>query len=170
MRLPLIRFACLLLAGGLLLALGACADDESPGSSPPADAGTPAIPFRPDGTLAFVRGDDTLSTIAIEVAATDSARERGLMGRPSLPEESGMLFTFEREEERGFWMGDTPLSLDLFFANADSQIVSITKYARPYSPESIPSGAPARFVVEVPAGFADSEGIVEGDRVTWRRE
>nr|WP_304189275.1 DUF192 domain-containing protein [Rhodothermus marinus]MBO2492733.1 DUF192 domain-containing protein [Rhodothermus marinus] len=127
------------------------------------------IPFREDGQLAFVRDGDTLVTIAIEIAETDSARQRGLMDRTHLPERSGMLFIFEREELQGFWMANTPLSLDIIFVNGDSQIVSIAKYTRPYSTETISSRYPARFVVEVPAGFTDTYGILEGDRIRWRR-
>jgi uncharacterized membrane protein (UPF0127 family) len=127
------------------------------------------IPFREDGTLAFFRNQDTLVTIKIEIAETDSARQRGLMERYTLPERSGMLFIFDREAIQGFWMANTPLSLDIIFVNADSQIVSIAKYTRPYSTENISSRYPAQFVVEVPAGFADTYGLVEGDRVRWQR-
>jgi len=66
-------------------------------------------------------------------------------------------------------MANTPLSLDIIFVNGDSQIVSIAKYTRPYSTETISSQYPARFVVEVPAGFTDTYGILEGDRIRWRR-
>ena len=80
-----------------------------------------------------------------------------------------MLFIFNREEVQSFWMAHTPLSLDIMYVNADSQIVDIAKYTRPFSPSSITSEAPARFVVEVPAGFSDTHGITETDRVSWRR-
>jgi uncharacterized membrane protein (UPF0127 family) len=66
-------------------------------------------------------------------------------------------------------MANTPLALDLFFLNADSQVVSIEKYAQPNTAASIPSEGPAQYVLETPAGFADSYGIVAGDRVRWRR-
>ncbi len=135
----------------------------------PASSLERSIPFREDGRLAFMRDGDTLVTIAIEIAETDSARQRGLMERTHLPERSGMLFIFEREEMQGFWMANTPISLDIIFVNGDSQIVSIAKYTRPYSTETISSQYPARFVVEVPAGFADTYGILEGDRIRWHR-
>jgi uncharacterized membrane protein (UPF0127 family) len=43
------------------------------------------------------------------------------------------------------------------------------KYAQPVSADQIPSEGPAQYVLETPAGFADSYGVVEGDRVRWRR-
>lgn len=166
MRFPsLLPVVLLVLAGPVL----AGCEAEAPESTP-APAATPTIPFDREGTLAFVSGADTLTTIAIEIADTDSARQRGLMERTSLPDASGMLFIFEQEEPQGFWMANTPLSLDILYVGADSGIVSMAKYTTPYSDETLPSAGPAQYVVEVPAGFADRYGIVEGDRVTWTRE
>ena len=155
----------------LSLTLAACAGETpeettAPESVRPAE-GT-SIPFRPDGSLSFLRGAEQIVEIAIEVAETDSARARGLMQRAGLPERSGMLFVFDREEEQNFWMANTPLSLDIYFVSADSQIVNIAKYTRPLSQENVSSIDPARYVIETAAGFADSHGIVEGDRVRWR--
>ncbi len=130
---------------------------------------TTVIPFRVDGTLDILRSSETLLTIDIEIAASDSAQERGMMQRTSFPPMSGMLFPFEQEEIRQFWMGNTPLSLDLLFISADSQIVDFSTYAEPFSADPIRSRVPAQHVLEVPAGFVDSQGIVEGDRVRWRR-
>ncbi len=127
------------------------------------------IEFRKDGTLTFVRGEEDILEIDIEIAETDSARERGLMQRTSLPEMSGMLFIFEREEPQGFWMGNTPMGLDIMFVDADSQIVDIDKYNRPFNAETIASDEPAQYVVEVPAGFSDLHGISVSDRVRWER-
>ena len=133
-----------------LLALG-CEDPEAP---PPSEATPPAIPFRQDD---------------VENAETDSARARGLMQRRGLPEASGMLFRFDREEMQSFWMANTPIALDILFIDADSQIVSMAKYTRPFSPQSVASEAPARYVLELEAGAADSYGLIETDRVRWRR-
>lgn len=149
----------------IVLMLTACENNRPHPVQQPAD-----IPFRTDGSLDFVRDDGSVATtIAIEIAETDSARVRGLMQRSSLPPQSGMLFIFEEEEMQGFWMANTPLALDIIYVAADSTIVSIAKYTRPFSPESIPSRRPAQFVVEVTAGFTDRHGIVEGDRIRWER-
>ena len=164
MRTP--RLLLLLL---LLPALPACTTDD--GESPsPTTADTTTIPFDREGRLGFVQQGDTLVVLDIEVADTDSARERGMMQREGFPTPtSGMLFPFDEERERSFWMANTPLALDLFFINADSQVVSIHKYAQPNTADQIPSEGPAQYVLETPAGFADSYGLLEGDRVWWRR-
>lgn len=153
-----------LLLTTLVLSLGACTRDE--GEAPPAET---TIPFEKEGVLHLIQDSDTIATLDIEIADTDSARERGLMQRAALPEKSGMLFIFPREEARNFWMANTPLSLDILYADADSQIVSIARYTRPHSQDSVPSEAPAQFVLEMPAGFADSYGVLEGDRLVWHR-
>ena len=154
----------------LLLALfPACSNDNGETASS-ASTDTTTIPFDAEGRLAFVQDGDTLVMLDIEIAESDSAQKRGMMQRDGFPtERSGMLFPFDEEQKRSFWMANTPLSLDLFFINADSQVVRIKKYAQPNSATSIPSQAPAQYVLETGAGFADSYGIVEGDRVRWRR-
>ena len=156
----------LLCACGVLLA--ACGDDGPAAGNENGDPDEKTIPFRKDGELTFLRGDAEDLTIDIEVADTDSARQRGLMQRSSLPEMSGMLFVFRREEIQSFWMANTPLALDLIFVDADSQIVDIDKYTTPFSSESIVSDEPAQYVIEVPAGFADTYGITAGEGVRWR--
>lgn len=130
----------------------------------------PSIPFSKDGTLDFLRGQEVLATIDIEIADNDSSRTRGLMQRTSLPAESGMLFIFPQEEVQGFWMGNTQMSLDLIYVNGDSVIVSIAKYAQPMAQETISSVEPAQFTVEVPAGYADNKGLIEGDQIAFRRQ
>ena len=159
---------CLFLLLSLLMFLSACQDDTS---TPPPDAEPPEeiIPFRIDGALEFLREGELLLTIDLEIAATDSAKMRGMMQRKSFPDRSGMLFLFDQEEPQQFWMGNTPVALDLIFIDADSQIVDFAKYAQPLSAESILSAVPAQYVLEVPAGFSDTHGLIETDRVRWQR-
>jgi uncharacterized membrane protein (UPF0127 family) len=146
----------------LLLALAACQPDA------PAPAEEPA--FRTDGVLDFVAPDGTpVRRIAIEIAETDSARERGLMNRSQLAEQAGMLFVFDDEQPRRFWMRNTLIPLDLFFVDDSLRIVAVRPDNRPVSDAGIESGAPARYVVETRAGFARRWGIEEGHAIRWRR-
>ncbi len=126
--------------------------------------------FRTDGRLAFLNPDgDTLSTIDIEIAETDEARMRGLMGRRSLPPRSGMFFIMDEADTTGFWMRNTPMPLDIIFVGPDSQVVSIARRTKPYSDEVISPAAAKKFVVEVRAGQAARLGISESTRITWNR-
>ncbi|MDT8324685.1 MAG: DUF192 domain-containing protein [Bacteroidota bacterium] len=129
-----------------------------------------AAAFRSDATLYFndVRGD-TLAAVTVEIAESEQARTQGLMGRKNMAEGQGMLFIFPTEEYRSFWMANTPLPLDIIFVNSAGSIVTIQRNTVPYSEESIPSTAPATYVVEVNAGFCDRHGVREGNLVRWVR-
>ena len=153
----------------LAIMIAACGNESSSRATEYAEENFPPIPFRDDGDLTFFRGGEEIVTIDIEIAESDSARIRGLMQRPSLPEKSGMLFLFERETMQIFHMSNTPLALDLLFTGSDSAVVDIDKYNRPFTSTLIRSDAPAQYVIEVPAGFADRYGLVAGERVYWIR-
>lgn len=125
--------------------------------------------FDKEGELTFIDGDtgEEIITIDIEKAETAEEQEIGLMYRRDMEESQGMLFIGTEEEEKGFWMKNTYIALDIIYVNANREIVSIGKYAKPQSTESIPSGVPAQYVVEVVAGFCDKYGIGEGDKISF---
>jgi len=162
-----VRLQYALAVGLLALVASACTPN---GHSREQQADTPDIPFTVEGSLSFERSDGTpITQIGIEIADDDSTRTRGLMQRASIPDSLGMLFIFDRQESRSFWMANTPHSLDILFINLDREIVDIAKYTRPFSPEPITSRAPAIYVLEVKAGFTDRWGITETDRISWTR-
>jgi len=100
----------------------------------------------------------------IEWASTSAERERGLMGRESLPVDHGMMFDFGVENPVTFWMKNTPLSLDMIFIGADGVVRRVEHATEPFSLKMIPSGAPVRYVLEVEAGTAKRVGVTAGDR------
>ena len=104
-------------------------------------------------------------TVALEVAATPAAREHGLMYRPALADGRGMLFVFDDDAVRGFWMKNTLVPLDMLFIARDGRIVGIHPDATPLSTAVISVGAPSRYVLEVPGGWAARRGVAVGDRV-----
>lgn len=109
------------------------------------------------------------ASILVEIADDDYTRGYGLMFRQNLPENQGMLFIFEEDDYQSFWMKNTPVSLDMIFANSQNEIVHIEKYTEPYSLRSYPSRKPAMYVIEVVAGFSDRYELEAGDRIIWRR-
>lgn len=102
---------------------------------------------------------------AVEMALTPEQQARGLMYRKSLPEGRGMLFDFKEERELSFWMKNTYVSLDIIFIRGDGTILRIAANTTPLSEKMIPSGGPARAVLEVVAGTARKLGLAPGDRV-----
>jgi uncharacterized protein len=103
---------------------------------------------------------------AVELAANDSERSRGLMFRKQLPDGRGMLFDFEHDQPVAFWMHNTYISLDMIFITGDGRILRIAERTEPLSDRLIPSGGPVRAVLEVIAGTARKDGLAPGDRVT----
>jgi uncharacterized membrane protein (UPF0127 family) len=103
--------------------------------------------------------------VSVEIAATDAARERGLMYRTALADGHGMLFVFPSAAEHAFWMKNTLIPLDLIFIAEDRRIVGIRAEAPPLSTAPIGVDAPSRYVLEVPGGFAARRGIAPGDVV-----
>jgi len=150
----------------LLLTLVGCRQSD-PSAEPDAAARPEGVPFQIEGRLAFLRGTDTLRTIDIEIADTDSTRMRGLMQRPEIPDDTGMLFVFPFAEPQSFWMANTPHPLDIQYYAADSTLLNIAENTTPYSQAPLPSEGDAQFVVEVPAGYSRRIGLVRGDRIRW---
>ena len=128
-----------------------------------------AVAFVKEGELRFLDGRDNLrSAIDIEIADDEASRMQGLMYRDSMAENQGMLFVFPDEAERSFWMENTILPLDIIYIDARNRIVTIQKNTVPYSRDSIPSNGPAKYVVEVNAGYCDRHSVKVGDHIEWK--
>ena len=127
--------------------------------------------FKDDGQLVFVKHgtNATIKLIQIQIADNDDERAEGLMWRKFMPEDDGMLFIFDDEEPQTFWMKNTYIPLDMVFADKSGNIVSIYPEAAPLSEASIPSGEPAKYVVEVNGGFCARFGIGVGDRIVFEK-
>lgn len=140
-----------------------CAQKESKES--PKNKGR-TLTFERSVSFLNVNGD-TLATIEVAIADSDKERSQGLMDVRNLPSDKGMLFIFEENQARSFWMANTPLSLDIIFINEDFEIVRIHKSAQPYSEKSFSSEKPARYVIETNGGFCISHDIQEGTKVSF---
>ena len=108
----------------------------------------------------------------LEVARTSSERARGLMERANLPQEDAMLFVFEAEEYRSFWMKNTLIPLDILFLDARGVVVDVqTMYpqigASSAALKVYRSARPARYALEMNAGLAESLGIAPGTQVLF---
>jgi uncharacterized membrane protein (UPF0127 family) len=101
----------------------------------------------------------------VEIADTDEERERGLMFRTDLKDNSAMLFVFDATRLVTMWMENTPSALDMLFLDDNGRISAIRENAVPFSRDVISSGEPVRFVVEVKAGTARRLGLTIGDKV-----
>jgi len=103
---------------------------------------------------------------SVEVADDPDSQRLGLMFRESMPDDHGMLFIFDDETPRGFWMKNTKISLDILYFDADRRLVYLHQDVPPCTtPEcpSYPSHHPSKYVLELNAGTAKRLGVEQGD-------
>lgn len=111
------------------------------------------------------------SDIKVNVEVSDDKDEiiRGLSFRKYLGSYDGMLFIFKERVDSAFWMKDMKIPLDILFIDAEYKIVDIKDNNAPcienFCPE-IRSSSMYKYVLEVNAGFCDSNSIKIGDRIT----
>lgn len=129
-----------------------------------------AIEFRYEADISLLRYEEVITKIQLELAQTDYQKETGLMHRKSLQPNQGMLFVYENERPRpGFYMKNTHIALDLIYLNASFEVVDVFKNAEPFNETTIPSIAPAMYVLEVNAGFVDEFDVVLGNRFAFAK-
>ncbi|ESQ77052.1 DUF192 domain-containing protein [Asticcacaulis sp. YBE204] len=104
----------------------------------------------------------------VEIADDDVEREKGLMNRPELKADRGMLFIFPTAAERTFWMHNTLIPLDIIYITPGGEVLSIQKNTVPMNDTPLPSYGPASVVLEIQGGLSDKLGIRPGDRIEHR--
>lgn len=127
----------------------------------------------PEKTVRVVRGtpEQEVARFTAEVADEPEEWRRGLMERPSLAPDRGMLFLFPEAAPRAFWMMHTLIHLDIIFAATDGRILNIHADVPPCrAPQrcpTYPSTAPAQYVLEIAGGRAQALGMRVGDRLQF---
>jgi hypothetical protein len=124
------------------------------------DNGGPMVVLRPEGRPEV--------RVRVELAGTGQDRAYGLMFREHLDADAGMLFLYENEDIRMFWMRNTLIPLDMIFISGDHQVVGIVENAAPQTDTLRQVDRPSQFVLEVNGGFAATNGITVGTPVEFR--
>ena len=130
-----------------------------PVAHPPANQSLPEIPL-------VIRSGEKAHRFTVEVAASPSEQQTGMMFRPSLAPDRGMLFPYSPPQPVGFWMKNTLIPLDMIFIRGDGTIARVAT-AVPHSLEQVSSYEPVVAVLEIAGGRAAELGIREGDRVSY---
>lgn len=102
--------------------------------------------------------------VVAEIAASYEERERGLMGRASLPSNSGMLFVFPLAGHHAMWMKNTVLPLSAAFIDQRGVIVSIADM-QPLSLTEHRPPVPVRYILEMPQHWFAERQIRSGQQV-----
>ena len=122
---------------------------------------TKKLPVR---DITIIRQDGTKFTVAAEIAEKAEDRNHGFMERKNIPDGTGMLFIFDRDQILSFWMKNTPHPLSIAYIDSKGKIRNIFDMT-PYSLSSIVSTVSVRYALEVPQGWYKKNGITEGDTV-----
>ena len=126
----------------------------------PALAGPDVIPLKlPSGKV-----------LQVELMVKDQDRAMGLMFRPSLPADHGMLFLFEQLDFHGIWMKNCKFPIDILWLDENRKIVHVAEAVPPCKADPCPVYQPlqrAAWVLELGAGQARREQAAIGAALSF---
>lgn len=156
---------CVVLAGCTGLDVGAPPDGASGAREDTARTASQGSSPAPElSTVTIETSGSEKVRIRVEIADDLIEQSRGLMNRTALGEERGMLFVYDDERERSFWMKNTLIPLSIAYIDSEGRIVDIQDM-KPLDddPPHYVSAEPARYALEVNEGFFDQRGVEVGD-------
>jgi uncharacterized membrane protein (UPF0127 family) len=140
-----------ILVTSLALTLVACQPSQE---SPPLASAETYFPIAIEG-----------APLQLQLALSSAEQQKGLMQRDSLAEDHGMLFLFERPNQRAFWMRNTRIPLDIGYFDASGQLLEIHKLY-PYDETSVPSNSRQVLIaIETNRGWYAAHGIRPGAQI-----
>ncbi len=118
--------------------------------------------------LQIVTRDGKTHDFNVEMALSPNEQTIGLMFRPSVPADGGMLFDWHAERRSQMWMKNTIAPLDMVFIGGDGRIRAIAENTVPQSLATVDSRLPVRATLELAAGTTARLDIRVGDVVKQR--
>lgn len=110
----------------------------------------------------------------VDVAVTGEEIAQGLSDRPTLADDEAMLFVYDTDAPRTFWMPTMHFPLDMVWIKSDCTVSGVTADVPNPAPETphsdlprYPSTEPVRFILEINAGQAATNRITPGARVKF---
>lgn len=159
------------LVGLLILAAGAGCGAGEGRVAPVAD---PA-PYRPVATGEPTQAQPRLPTVGLflgthqltaEVASTPMQIRTGMMFRPSIGENEGMLFVFGAPHRASFWMKNVKVELSVAYLDPEGRVLEIHDL-EPGNEVPVASGSTrVQYALETPRGWFESRGLAPGVLVT----
>lgn len=132
---------------------------------------TREISFTKEGVLELKKAsnDSTLVSLDIEIAESEYETQTGLMYRKGMEDNQGMLFIFDGENIKNFYMKNTEFPLDIIYINKNLKVVNVHQNTVPFSKNSLSSGVPVQYVLEVNAGLTEKWNLAPGDKIVFER-
>lgn len=104
--------------------------------------------------------------LLVDIADEPSEQEQGLSGRKSLGIDEGLLFIFPSSTPLMFWMKNMNFPIDIIWIDENMKVIGITKNLSPDTfPATFSPPLPAKYVIEVNAGWSDINKVRIGDVV-----
>lgn len=119
----------------------------------------------PTTTITITRADSSTINVIAEVAKTMEERNHGFMERKNIPDGTGMIFVFEKDQILSFWMKNTPHPLSIAYIDSKGKIRDLFDMT-PYSLAPIVGTSSCRYALEVPQGWFTENGIKVGDYIS----
>lgn len=110
--------------------------------------------------------------LQVELMVKDEDRAMGLMFRPSLPADRGLLFVFGMAAFHGIWMKNCRFPIDIVWLDESGRVVHVAESVPPCETEPCPVYQPMRkasYVVELNAGQARREKATVGSELKFER-
>ena len=105
--------------------------------------------------------------VIVDIVDSKSERAKGLSGRTSLKPDAGMFFIFDTVGKHGIWMKEMKFPIDIVWIDQNMEVVYIENDVSPDTyPKTFAPTSPARYVLELNAGFVKKYGIKVGDQAT----
>jgi uncharacterized membrane protein (UPF0127 family) len=111
---------------------------------------------------------ETLGSVTAAIADTGDLRYTGLSDTESLPDDRGMLFVFDEEQDLAFVMREMDFPIDIVYADGDGVITSIHHAEAPGSDEdgeNLRYPGRGQYVLEVNRDWTTERGVEAGDRL-----
>jgi hypothetical protein len=102
---------------------------------------------------------------SVQLAVLDAEKERGLMQRPDLGKDEGMIFVYRAPERQNYWMRNTPEPLEIAYANPEGVIMEVYPMI-PLDERGVTSrSSEIQYVLEMPQGWFRANAVRIGDRI-----
>ena len=102
---------------------------------------------------------------SLQVAILEAEQAHGLMQRPDLGKDEGMIFVYPVPQRQSYWMRNCPEALDIAYAGPDGVIREIY-HMIPFDERGTTSLSDRiQYVVEMPVGWFEANGVRTGARI-----
>ncbi len=118
--------------------------------------------------LTITRTDGSTVEVLAEIARTEEEKNFGFMERENIPEGTGMLFVFDRDQIMNFWMYNTPTALTIAYIDSRGTIREMYDMT-PLSLASVSGTVSCRYALEVPQGWFAKNNIEVGSTINLEK-